>query len=253
MLTGRYEESEGAFKKAIEIKRDFCPALSGLTHLYTVWGKLDAALETIAATEAQPVCRGLGQGGYTCSRKIFNAYLREDLAKARELDAACPAPLGYSLGKHQLAVWQHDFARAEQMEAAIGKDAGVDPAKQQAPFLSGFWHYFRGVRLIFADEYDQAAEEFAIAEGHLRYWTGDTAILSCINQVHWVYALELAGRTEDAQALRKKIGAVNPRLLESFKIPVLDDKLAAAAPRIADPAPGGGKCCTDVAFSPDRE
>ena len=105
-------------EKAIEIKRDYCPALSGLTHLYTVWGKLDAALETVAATEAQTACRGLVLGGNLCSRRLFNAYLRSDLAKAEEI-AACPAPGGYSLGKHQLAVWQGDFARAEDMEAAL--------------------------------------------------------------------------------------------------------------------------------------
>lgn len=226
MLTGRYEESEAAFKKAIEVKHDYCPALSGLTHLYTVWGKLDAALEAIALTEAQPICRGLGQSGYTCSRKLFNAYLRKDLAKAEALDASCPAPLGYSLGKHQLAVWQGHFAEAEAMEAAIARDAGGDPAKQPTPFLAGFWHYFRGVRLLFADEYDLAADEFAAAEGQLRYWSGDTAILSCTNDVHRVYALELAGRDEEARALRQKIGAVNPRLLQSFRIPVLEDKLA---------------------------
>lgn len=225
-LTGRYEESEQAFRRAIEIKRDFCPALSGLTHLYTVWGKLAQALATIDQTEAQPACRGLGQGGYTCSRRIFLAYLQNDLAQAKEIDARCPAPLGYSLGKHQLAVWTGEMGRAEQMEAAIGKDAGNAADQQPTPFLFGFWHYFRGVRLTFEDRFDDAAKEFELADGELRYWTGDSAILAFVNNVHWVYSLELAGRQEEAQALRQRIAAVNPRLFETFRIPVLEAKLA---------------------------
>jgi tetratricopeptide (TPR) repeat protein len=228
LLSGRYQESEAAFTRALETKSDFCPALSGLTHLYTVWGKYPQALEAIGRTEAQAACRILVQGGFTCSRRIFNAYLQNDLAKAVAADAACaPPPMGYSLGKHQLAVWQGDFAKAAAMEEAIGREAGSDPAKQQIPFLSGFWHYFRGVRLIFEDRFGEAAEEFKLAEGELRYWTGDNAILAFVNNVHWVYALELAGRDQEAQALRRQISAINPHLFDTFKIPVLEAKLAA--------------------------
>lgn len=227
LLSGRYEESEKAFRRALEIKRDFCPALSGLTHLYTVWGKLPEALEAIAQTEAQPACRGLGQGGNTCSRRLFIAYLKTDMAQAREIDPNCPAPAGYSLGKHQLASWAGDFARAEEMEKAIHQAANSDPAQQPTPFLMGFWHYFRGIRLIFEERYGEAAEEFQLADGELRFWTGDSAILAFVNNVHWVYSLELAGRQEEAQALRQRLAAVNPRLVESFRIPVLEARLAA--------------------------
>lgn len=227
LFTGRYEESEKAFRRALEIKRDFCPALSGLTHLYTVWGKLPEALEAIAQTEAQPACRALAQAGNTCSRRIFITYLQQDLPRARELDQDCPMAYGYSLGKHQLASWTGEFARAEEMEAAIHKTAGIDPAQQPAPFQMGFWHYFRGVRLIFQENYSEAAKEFELADGELRFWSGDNAILAFVNNVHWVYSLELAGRQQEAQALRRKIGAVNPRMLESFRIPVIEAKLAA--------------------------
>ena len=228
LLTGRYQESEAAFTQALETKRDFCPALSGLTHLYTVWGKYPQALETIERSEGQAACRMLVQGGFTCSRRLFNAYLQNDLAKALEVDAGCPLPpTGYSLGKHQLAVWQGEFPKAEAMEEAIGREAGTDPAKQAIPFLNGFWRYFRGVRLIFEDRFGEAAEEFKLAEGELRYWTGDNAILAFVNSVHWVYALELAGRDEEAQALRRQMTAINPQLFENFKIPVLEAKLAA--------------------------
>lgn len=230
LLTGRYEESEASFRKALEIKQDYCPALSGLTHLYTVWGKTQQALEMIAATEGQSACRPIMTSGFTCSRKIFNAYLVNDRATAEEVDRSCPAPLGYSLGKHQMAVWRGDFASALTMEAAVEKNAGADPAKQAIPFVSGYLHYLRGVRLLGQDQYPAAADEFKQADGELRYWTGDTAILTLVNHVQWVYSLELAGRKEEAAALRKAVATVNPRLLESMKIPALEAKLAARHP-----------------------
>lgn len=227
MITGRYEEAEQSFRRALEIKRDYCQALSGLTHLYTVWGKYAAAIEVIELTEGQAACRFQLVNGFTCSRRLFNAYLQNDEAKARELDQACPAPMGYTLGKHQVAVWFGEFERAEAMEAAASKAAVDDPEKQVVPFLAGYSHYLRGVRLIGQERYPEAADEFAAADGELRYWTGDNAILSCVNDVHHVYALELAGRDQEAKALRQRLAAVNPRLVESFKIPVLEAKLAA--------------------------
>jgi len=225
LLTGRYEESESSFRKALEVKRDFCPALSGLTHLYTVWGKLPEAIATIDTTEA--LCHGLSQGGNTCSRRIFIEYLQNDMVKAEEIDATCPAPFGYSLGKHQLAVWSGKYEQAVAMENAMAKEVEAHSAQNSIPFLSGFLHYLRGARLVGQADYSAADQEFTQAEADLRYWSGDTAILAFVNKVHRVYSLELAGRKDEAERVRQEISAVNPRLLENFKIPVLEARLAA--------------------------
>lgn len=228
MIVGRYEESEKAFRQALELKRDFCQALSGLTHLYTVWGKLPQSLEVIAETEAQAGCRHLVTQGNVCSRRLFNAYLAQDLDTALALDPTCPAPHGFTLGKHQLAVWQGDFARAMKMEDANLMISGTDPAKQPNPYLGGgFYHYLRGVRMMFQGTYEAAAAEFNKANGQLRYWSGENSILYLTNRVHWVYSLELAGKTAEAEALRQETQKVNPRMLQSFKIPELEKKLAA--------------------------
>lgn len=228
MIVGRYEESEKAFRQALELKQDFCPALSGLTHLYTVWGKTPQALEVVNQTEAQAGCRYLATYGNLCSRRLFNAYLTEDQATAVAIDPTCPAPHGFSLGKHQFAVWQGDFARAEKMEEANHAIMVSDPAKQPNPYLGGgFYHYLRGVRMIAQGNYEAAAKELEVADDRLRYWNGENSILYLTNRVHWVYSLELAGKKTEADAVRQDVAKVNPRLLQSFKVPVLEKKLAA--------------------------
>ena len=232
MIVGRYEESEKAFRQALELKRDFCQALSGLTHLYTVWGKLPQALEVIAETEAQSGCRHLATQGNLCSRQLFNAYLAEDRAMAETIGPTCPIPNGFTLGAHQFAVWQGDYARAEKMEEANRALMREDPAKQPSPYLgAGFYHYLRGVRRIAQDAYEEAAQEFKTADGQLRYWSGENSILYLTNRVHWVYSLELAGKKAEAEALRQEIQKLNPRMLQSFKVPVLEKKLAASQGR----------------------
>lgn len=229
LILGRYEEAEKSFRQALELKQDFCQALSGLTHLYTVWGKMPQSLEVVAQTEAQAGCRHLATQGNLCSRRIFNAYLVEDRATAEAIDPSCVPAYGFTLGQHQLASWQGNFARAEEMEGAILKLSGTDPAKQPNPFMGGYYHYLRGVRMIFQQTYEPAAVEFKLADDQLRYWSGENSILYLTNRVHWVYSLELAGKKAEAEALRQEIQKVNPRLLQSFKVPVLEKKLAAQA------------------------
>ena len=87
------------------------------------------------------------------------------------------------------------------------------------------------MRRIAQDAYEEAAQEFKTADGQLRYWSGENSILYLTNRVHWVYSLELAGKKAEAEALRQEIQKVNPRMLQSFKVPVLEKKLAASQGR----------------------
>lgn len=80
----------------------------------------------------------------------------------------------------------------------------------------------RGVRLLATGHLASSAESFRDADERLDYWVPRLASFKLFNRLHLLRALEALGRGEEAAMLRAEIDAVNPRLIDEFRIPDLE-------------------------------
>ncbi len=223
MLLGRYEEAEFALAEAVRIKPDLCPAHALRSELKMHEGDFAAADRLLQKMKAIPSC-GLYQDiGLFCAVEAWMHYFAGDLEAARQtMDARClERRKGFDLLAHRLAVMAGDDAAARAMEMALHEHF-EEVRKAEQPVYEKFYTaleaHMQGVRALAADDFAAAAEQFQRADAMLDYWGGDRSGFKPFNRLNWLRALERAGERSKAKAVRHKIDAVNPRLVESLHL-----------------------------------
>lgn len=227
MLLGRYEEAELALAQAVRIKPDLCPARALRSELKMHEGDFAAAERLLQEMKEIPSCGLYQEIGLFCSVEAWLHYFAGDLEGAhRSMDAAClERRKGFDLLAHRLAVMGGDMESARAMELALHEHfEEVRQAEQPVyeTFYTALEAHMQGVRALAAEDFAGAAEDFQRADAMLDYWGGDRSGFKPFNRLNWLRALERAGDRSKATAVRHKIDAVNPRLVQSLHLADLE-------------------------------
>lgn len=217
-VRGRYEEAEACFFRALEVKEDFCGAISHLQGLYSMWGRPDRALEMIERGESLEGCAIFNDFAMSCGARAWNAFDSGDPEAAEAIlnDGCLERRGGADLLAHRLAVEKGDMERALAMEAVV---EGWIEAKSDSQFqgrksyLESLLPHLRGVRELSEGRIKTACEELQASDDQALYWGMVRSMLKLYNQAHLVRCYEESGHPTAALAAKERIDAVNPRFL----------------------------------------
>ena len=228
LLLGRYEEAEEALAEARRIKPDFCEAYALEVRLRMLTGEPRRALEVLDEFAAIPTCAYFHERGYFCSMRVWITYFGGDPEAAWELAGGdCRAQLKKSEPAivHRIAAMTGRWAEADWMEEALGMRL-AEARELDKPLWARYYiaiaAHARGVRLMASGHLARAAGRFREADERLDYWIPKLASFKLFNRLHLLRMLELLEREEEAAALRAEIDAVNPRVIDGFRIPDLE-------------------------------
>ena len=226
-VLGRYEEAEEDLAEVIRIKPDFCPAYTQLAEVGFLSGRLDLAERAISDLESIEACDLMKERGVACSMRAWVLYARGDAEGAwKQLEGGClERRQGFDLLGHRIAVMTGRSEEATRMEAVLSEyrdevEAAGRPV--HAKFLAALLAHMQGIRALAAGDLHQAVERLNEADAKLGYWGGERASIKLFNRLNLLRALELLGRVPQAEALRRQIDEVNPRLVDAFPLPDVD-------------------------------
>lgn len=227
LLLGRYEEAELALAEAVRIKPDMCSAHALRSELHIYSGAFAKAERLLQDMQAVPQCGIYEEMGLFCAVESWLRYFRGDLEGARQvLDGTClKKRKGFDLLAHRLAVMGGDEGAARKMEEALHEHFEVVSEADQPiymKFYAALEAHMQGVRALAAEDFALAAEQFRRADDLLDYWGGDRGGFKPFNRLNWLRSLERAGERSKARAVRHKIDAVNPRLVQLTHLPDLE-------------------------------
>jgi tetratricopeptide (TPR) repeat protein len=226
-VLGRYEEADIALLQALAIKKDFCEAHRLRIKWRTDANRVEEARELLAHMREIPACGFYSQFGYYCTREARLLYHEGELeATWQALNGEClERRHGFDLLAHRVALATGRDTEAQRMEEAL-HDYFELLASAELPVYTAFYAavqaHMEGVRLASMGNLAAAAESFEAVDKRLGYWGGDRASFKLFNRLNWMYALESSGKTARAEALRRKIEAINPRFLDDFQASDLD-------------------------------
>ncbi len=224
---GRYQDAEEEIAETIRIKPDFCEAYTQRANVGFMSGRLELATDALEELESIGECGYLKDRGALCAMHAWVLYLGGDADAAwRQLDGGCLERLeGFDLLAHRIAVMTDRTERSLAMEEIVSAyhqkvEAAGRPV--HARFIAAHLAHMQGIRELAAGDLEQAALHLAAADADLGYWGGERASIKQFNRLNLLRALELAGHTPRAVALRREIDRVNPRLVEDFPLPDVD-------------------------------
>ncbi len=227
---GRYEEAEASLREAIAIKPDFCHAYQLRVQIGLFTGSaeiVEQALEDLASFDG---CSWVEEHGYACSMAAAVRYYGGDAEGAWEdIDGDClERRHGFDLTAHRIAAMTGRTQRALELEDVLRqrRDKIVASGPDDTKYLDAILAHMEGVRALAAGDTEQAVESLTQADELLDYW-GERAEFKLFHRLNLLHALEQADEKAAAEAMRRKIEAVNPRLLQDIRLPDLD-RLAAA-------------------------
>lgn len=221
-VLGRYEEADEALRKALEIKADFCEAhrLRVKWRLYA--NRIDESRRLLEEMHAVPACSHYEQFGFYCTMNARLQYQEGNSEAAwQTMEGEClERRHGFDLLAHRLALVTGREEMAQRMEEAL-HDYFELLASAELPVYTAFYAavqaHMEGVRRLAEGHPKAAAERFEAVDGRLGYWGGDRAGFKLFNRLIWMYTLEQAGEGARAEALRRKIEAINPRFLKDYE------------------------------------
>ncbi len=224
---GRYREAEQEIEEIIRLKPDFCDAYTLRANAGFMSGRLDLAAAALEDLEAIGECGFLQDRGRVCAMRAWVLYLGGDAEGAwRQLDGGCLERLdGFDLLAHRIAVMTGRLERSLAMERIAGahRDKLLAAGRPvHARFVGAKLAHMQGIRELAAGDLEQAVEHLSAADAELGYWGGERASIKQFNRLNLLRALELAGHTPRAAALRREIERVNPLLIEDFPLPDID-------------------------------
>ncbi|MEE8525287.1 MAG: tetratricopeptide repeat protein [Thermoanaerobaculia bacterium] len=228
---GRYEEAEASLRKAIGIKPDFCHAyeLRAQIGLFTSrFDIVEKALEDHGSFEA---CKRTVEYGYSCMMSASVRYYGGDAEGAWEaIDGDClERRQGVDLTAHRVAVMTGRTDRALEMEDLLGQrreQALEESRPDDTQYYDASLAHMEGIRALAGGNTARAVELLSKADKLLGYLGGERAAFKLFHRLDLLHALELAGEKAAAEALRRKIEAVNPRLLQDVQLRDLDQLTA---------------------------
>ncbi len=223
MHLGRYEEAEAALAEAIRIKPDFCHAYELRAHIGLFSGRPELAEQAARKLESLVACSHWKDYGRTCSLRTAAKYLGGDPEGAwQEADGEClERREGFDLFGHRAAVATGRIDRSVEMEAVVRErqeKAAAAGRPVAADHYGALLAHMEGVRALAAGDYPGAIEGLSRADRLMGYWGGDRASFKPWNRLNLLRALKLGGETARAEALRRKLEAVNPRLVRELPL-----------------------------------
>lgn len=137
----QYDQSEAAYKKAIEIKADNADAYSGLANIYNAQKKFDLAVEASKKAAEIGGAAGGAAGGnaealYNQGVTLWNAQKYAD-AKV-QFEAALKANPNLALAHYQLGMANLNLGALPEAVAAFENYLKVDPNGPKAAEVKGF-------------------------------------------------------------------------------------------------------------------
>ncbi len=225
IILGRYVEAEEMLHKALDLKADHCSAYVNLNRLYSLWGRASDAAAVVDEVEGVDACSWLQERGRLCAMRSQAAYLAGEVEKAWSFLAECDAKPELDVLAHHAAVASGHVAEAEQLEKRLA-DFLAEKGDSLQPIVKEWYQagleHAEGLRLLTAGEAERATELLYAADRRLHYWSAGHGIFKLLNRLTLAYSLELEGKTAKAEAVRHKIEAVNPRLLDDLRLADLE-------------------------------
>jgi tetratricopeptide (TPR) repeat protein len=220
---GRYEEAEASVQKAIAVKPDFCHAYQLRAQIGLFTGRfeiVDQALRDLASFET---CGYTTEFGYACMTSATVRYFEGDENGAWEaVDGDCLERLqGVDLMAHRIATMTGHTDRALEMEAKMRQrrdEMVAEGRPDDTKYIDACLAHMEGIRALAAGDTKAAVAALSKADELMGYWGGEKAALKLFHRLNLLHALELAGEKAQAEALRRKIEAVNPRLLQDVQL-----------------------------------
>ena len=220
-VVGRYEEALAELEEAVAIRADFCASYLHMLDVLVLDGRphdgykvLDRAKENCPQEYKERISRA------HCQLAFWSDYLEGDFdAPWREERQACTEEVGQrGFLVHRMASLSGRWDEAIAIEDEIAKyldeqDGGSDV---ESKTVQGVLGHYRGVRLLAQGEIEEAIESMWEADEVLYYWGQDQGILKLFNRLNLAFALETAGRDEDAASVVEKVREVNPRFAAAY-------------------------------------
>lgn len=218
MIRGQFEDASAYLAQALEIKPDFCEALLHQIQLETFRGQFDRARARLDEMHENESCAvGLAQRG-RCLPIMRIEYLERDYEAAWAAGEGCSEEHAWYALAHRAAMITGRTAEAEAMVESLREifERPVPPAVRMA--MKGLMENYEGSAKFAAGDFAAAAERFAAADTHTRYWsTSQVWVFKFYNQVDWLVALERAGMSEKAAKVESELMAVNPAIVDIYR------------------------------------
>ncbi len=223
MLLGRYDEAEASLAEAIRIKPDFCHAYDLRARIAILAGRFEQVEGAMRDLESFAACSRWKDEGLPCAMRAGATYFQGDAEGAwQHFDGECLERLhGVHPFAHRAAVATGRLERAVEMEKMLrGKqDEAVEAGRAIAADRYGaLLAHMEGARSLVAGDFPSAIERLGSADRLMAYWGDDRAAFKLWNRLNLLRALELGGETARAEAVRRKLEAVNPRILSDLPL-----------------------------------
>jgi tetratricopeptide (TPR) repeat protein len=220
-VVGRYEEALAELEHAVAIRADFCPSYLHMLDALVLDGRpydgykvLDRAQENCPEEYKERISRA------RCQLAFWSDYLGGDFdAPWREDRRACTEKVGQrGFLVHRMASLSGRWDEAIAIEDEIAKYLDEQSESSEIKFktVQGVLGHLKGVRLLAQGEVEEAIESMGEADEVLYYWGQDQGILKLFNRLNLAFALETAGRDEEAASVVDKVRGVNPPFAEAY-------------------------------------
>ncbi len=227
ILLGRYEEAEEELRETVRIKSDFCHAYQQQVQIGLFTGRFDRVEQALRDLEAVEGCARWAESGFGCSIRATVRYFGGDPEGAwQSFEGPCLEQVrGSEMMAHRIAVFTGRLDRAAEMEEIVRQRWDAAVAEEQpvyADFHAALLFHMEGVRALEQGELAVAAEKLSEVDRLLGYWAGEQASFKLWNRLNLLHALEHGGHAARAEALRHKIRAINPRVLDELRLADLE-------------------------------
>lgn len=228
-LVGRYEDAEHELRRALEIRPDFCASYEHLVGLFLLQDRFDQAREAVEARQAEPRCEGqrTSPKQLLCVIDGFEMWTEQRWDDVWEL---VQGPCGGISGEMVLLAHQAALRTGRREEAlALEREheEGVAEAEDY-PMMrqlgEALLAHMRGVRLRIEGQPAEAAKRFEETDRLIPFWFPEgPSSLKLHNQLVWAASLAEAGRKTEAREVLNRVRAVNPRAVEHYDGPDLEE------------------------------
>jgi tetratricopeptide (TPR) repeat protein len=220
-VVGRYEEALAELEEAVAIRADFCASYMHMLDVLTLEGRPYAGYQVLERAEEN--C----PDGYKerisisrCQLAFWSDYLDGDFDSPwREERRACTEQVG-SRGFliHRMASLSGRWDEAIALEEEVAKhvEEHSEGPEIESKIFQGIQGHLAGVRLLAQGDTEKAIENLRQADEFLYYWGQDQGILKLFNRLNLAFALETAGRDEEAKSVLDKVREVNPPFAEAY-------------------------------------
>ncbi|MEM7049764.1 MAG: tetratricopeptide repeat protein [Acidobacteriota bacterium] len=213
-LTGRFDEAAENFRRAIEVRQDFCPAWGHLVESYLLAGSHDEARRAIEAGLDSEYCRQFYRDiNPQCFVDLDERFALADWKAVWQLadDPACPDLPRFSpvpFFRAALALDRREDAK-ELREMIAGYKSDPGEPSDLIPFLEAIELDFDG---------DPAAAEplLAAIDDRLHYWSLQSGTFKVAVKIQHAKVLRQLGREDEANARLAEARRVNPVLTERW-------------------------------------